>query len=215
MAMGRVQLISTRQYLRMRLKLYYIELLLVRIIAPDLHSRDSTNPILLFCYKCCWLYRYDFQTYQKIFTMILTLRVDPLDKGASYREGRLAESQEGFETKIGLRADLAGAPRSIAWDLCEWRVRFLWNRALVRFLVGIDYKMPELVSNDLVMGSGLCPWSPTVALHDDQRHSKPLNLVPRGTQVPYSAANLVEELGYHKWYQSSRFDMLLESVDPR
>ncbi|KAI5654698.1 hypothetical protein M9H77_31885 [Catharanthus roseus] len=25
--------------------------------------------------------------------------------------------------------------------------------------------MPELGSDDLVMGSGLCPWSPTVALH--------------------------------------------------
>ncbi|KAI5675761.1 hypothetical protein M9H77_06711 [Catharanthus roseus] len=192
MAMGRVQLISTRQYLRMRVKLYYIELLLVRIIVPDLHSRDSTNP------------------------MILTLRVDPLDKGGVVT--RLAESQEGFETKIGLRADLVGAPRSIAWDLYEWRVRLLWDRALVRFLVGIDYKMPELVANDLVMGSGLCPWSPTVALHltqDDQRRSKPLNLAPRGTQIPYSAANLVEELGHHKWHQSSRFDLLLESVDPR
>ncbi|KAI5667810.1 hypothetical protein M9H77_17663 [Catharanthus roseus] len=39
------------------------------------------------------------------------------------------------------------------------------NRALVWCLAGIDYEMPELFSDDLVMGSELCPWSPTVALH--------------------------------------------------
>ncbi|KAI5668045.1 hypothetical protein M9H77_17898 [Catharanthus roseus] len=32
-------------------------------------------------------------------------------------------------------------------------------------LAGIDYEMQELSSDDLVMGSGLCLWSPTVALH--------------------------------------------------
>ncbi|KAI5672802.1 hypothetical protein M9H77_13166 [Catharanthus roseus] len=36
---------------------------------------------------------------------------------------------------------------------------------LVWCLADIDYQMPELGSDDLVMGSGLCPWSPTVALH--------------------------------------------------
>ncbi|KAI5682713.1 hypothetical protein M9H77_03941 [Catharanthus roseus] len=30
---------------------------------------------------------------------------------------------------------------------------------------GIESKMPELVSDDLVMGSGLCPLSSAVALH--------------------------------------------------
>ncbi|KAI5650368.1 hypothetical protein M9H77_36373 [Catharanthus roseus] len=61
-------------------------------------------------------------------------------------------------------------------------------------------------------GSGLCPGSPTVALHvllnlghrscadvltqDGQRYNKPLNLVPRGTQISYLAAvDLVAELG--------------------
>lgn len=44
----------------------------------------------------------------------------------------------------------------------EW---FFGNRALVWCLVDIDYEMPELGSNDLVLGSRLCPWSPTVALH--------------------------------------------------
>ncbi|KAI5681398.1 hypothetical protein M9H77_02625 [Catharanthus roseus] len=37
--------------------------------------------------------------------------------------------------------------------------------ALVWFLAGITYEMPELGSNDLVMGSELCLWSPTVALN--------------------------------------------------
>ncbi|KAI5649446.1 hypothetical protein M9H77_35451 [Catharanthus roseus] len=46
-------------------------------------------------------------------------------------DGRLVESQEGLETKVGLRADM----------------------------------MLELVSDDLVIGSELCPWSLTVALH--------------------------------------------------
>ncbi|KAI5666669.1 hypothetical protein M9H77_16522 [Catharanthus roseus] len=40
-------------------------------------------------------------------------------------------------------------------------VRLFHNRALVWCLAGFDYEMPELSSNDLVMGSGLCPWSPT------------------------------------------------------
>ncbi|KAI5677673.1 hypothetical protein M9H77_08623 [Catharanthus roseus] len=56
-------------------------------------------------------------------------------------------------------------PRIYSLVLCEWRVRWIWNRALVRCLAGIDYEMPELISNDLVMRFELCPWSPTVALH--------------------------------------------------
>ncbi|KAI5672311.1 hypothetical protein M9H77_12675 [Catharanthus roseus] len=43
-----------------------------------------------------------------------------------------------------------------------WRVR---RDLKLRCLAGIDYEMPKLVFDDLVMGSGLCLWSPTVALH--------------------------------------------------
>ncbi|KAI5672346.1 hypothetical protein M9H77_12710 [Catharanthus roseus] len=51
--------------------------------------------------------------------------------------------------------------------LCD-RTAALWRvkRDLkLRCLAGIDYEMPELISDDLIMGSRLCPWSPTVALH--------------------------------------------------
>ncbi|KAI5667526.1 hypothetical protein M9H77_17379 [Catharanthus roseus] len=60
-------------------------------------------------------------------------------------------AMRGLKPKVGLRADL--------------EERLLWNRALVWCLVGIDYEMLELGSDDLDMGSKLCPWSPTVALH--------------------------------------------------
>ncbi|KAI5654014.1 hypothetical protein M9H77_31201 [Catharanthus roseus] len=43
-----------------------------------------------------------------------------------------------------------------------------------KVLAAIDYDMPELISDDLIMGSELCLWSPTVALHDGQRRNKPL-----------------------------------------
>ncbi|KAI5677803.1 hypothetical protein M9H77_08753 [Catharanthus roseus] len=43
--------------------------------------------------------------------------------------------------------------------------RLFGNRVLLWCLAGIDYEMPELGSDDLVMGFGLCPWSLTVALH--------------------------------------------------
>ncbi|KAI5656694.1 hypothetical protein M9H77_25487 [Catharanthus roseus] len=56
-------------------------------------------------------------------------------------------------------------PRIYSLVLCEWRVRWLWNRVLIKCLAAIDYDMLELVSNDLILGSGLCPWSLTVALH--------------------------------------------------
>ncbi|KAI5676863.1 hypothetical protein M9H77_07813 [Catharanthus roseus] len=55
-------------------------------------------------------------------------------------------------------------PRICSLFLCEWRVQWLWNRVLVRCLAGIDYKMPELIFDDFIMGSRLCPWSPIVAL---------------------------------------------------
>ncbi|KAI5673229.1 hypothetical protein M9H77_13593 [Catharanthus roseus] len=42
--------------------------------------------------------------------------------------GCLVESQEGLETKVGLRADLVGALRicSLVWPVI-WRVRLLWK----------------------------------------------------------------------------------------
>ncbi|KAI5667441.1 hypothetical protein M9H77_17294 [Catharanthus roseus] len=128
------------------LKYYY------RIIAPDLHL----GPLPM------------------MWTVLLTLMVDPLEERRSSVEsfvqsqwvGRLVESPEGLETKVGLRADLVGAPRicSLVW-LVIWRVRLFWNRALIRCLAGIDYEMLELVSDDLVMGSEFCLWNPTVELH--------------------------------------------------
>ncbi|KAI5675342.1 hypothetical protein M9H77_06292 [Catharanthus roseus] len=66
-------------------------------------------------------------------------------------DSHLVESQEGLETKVGPRIDLVE--------------RLFGNRALVWCLAGIDYEMPELDSDDLILGSGLCPWSPTVALY--------------------------------------------------
>ncbi|KAI5658175.1 hypothetical protein M9H77_26968 [Catharanthus roseus] len=44
-------------------------------------------------------------------------------------------------------------------------MRLFGNRALVLYLASFEYEMPELGSDDLVLGSGLCPWSPTVVLH--------------------------------------------------
>ncbi|KAI5663356.1 hypothetical protein M9H77_22679 [Catharanthus roseus] len=110
------------------------------------------------------------------------------------------ESQEGVETKVSLKVDLVDALRSVAWFYVNGECGGC--RVLVRCLASIDYEMLELVSDDLIMESELCPWSPTVALHltqDDQRRNKPLNLVPRGTQIPYSATvNLVVGLGVSK-----------------
>ncbi|KAI5683170.1 hypothetical protein M9H77_04398 [Catharanthus roseus] len=50
---------------------------------------------------------------------------------------------------------------------CTWLVplRLFGDQAPVWYSVGIDYEMPELDFDDLVLGSGLCPWSPTIALH--------------------------------------------------
>ncbi|KAI5667601.1 hypothetical protein M9H77_17454 [Catharanthus roseus] len=79
--------------------------------------------------------------------------------------GRLVESQERLEIKAGLRTDLVGVPGSVTWFYMfgEW---WLWNRALVRCLAGTDYGMQELISDDLVMGFGLCPWSLIFAWQD-------------------------------------------------
>ncbi|KAI5652348.1 hypothetical protein M9H77_29535 [Catharanthus roseus] len=88
-------------------------------------------------------------------------------------DGRLVESQEGLEIKVGLRMDLI--------------------RALVKFLVGADYEIPELVSDDIVMGFGLC-----IVLGSAQVFGT-CSLVPRGMLVPYSVAvYLIEGLGVYK-----------------
>ncbi|KAI5661693.1 hypothetical protein M9H77_21016 [Catharanthus roseus] len=55
------------------------------------------------------------------------------------RVGCLVECQEGLETKVGPMADLC--------------------------LAGINYEMPKPDSDDLVLGSKLCSWNPTVVLH--------------------------------------------------
>ncbi|KAI5657042.1 hypothetical protein M9H77_25835 [Catharanthus roseus] len=67
----------------------------------------------------------------------------------------LVESKEGLETEVG--------PRPV-WT-SDMGVQLFGNRALVWCLAGIDYEMPELGSDDLVMGSELCLWSPTIALY--------------------------------------------------
>ncbi|KAI5676683.1 hypothetical protein M9H77_07633 [Catharanthus roseus] len=72
--------------------------------------------------------------------------------------------------------------------------------------------MSELVSDDLVMSSGLCSWSPTFTLHDLSNSGveaalmclnllrlpscvRTPHIVSRGTLIPYSTAvNLVEGL---------------------
>ncbi|KAI5658961.1 hypothetical protein M9H77_27754 [Catharanthus roseus] len=103
-------------------------------------------------------------------------------------------------------------------------VQLFCNRALVWCLAGIDYEILELGSDDLIKGSELFPWSPTVTLHvllnlgveatlmclDSLRlpiyarnphlgSSISINsghLVPRGTQMPNSiTVDLVVGLG--------------------
>ncbi|KAI5649103.1 hypothetical protein M9H77_35108 [Catharanthus roseus] len=64
-------------------------------------------------------------------------------------DGHLVESQQRLEIKI------------CSLVLCDWRLWWLWNQVLVRCLAGTDYRMPELISDDLILGSGLCLWSST------------------------------------------------------
>ncbi|KAI5653268.1 hypothetical protein M9H77_30455 [Catharanthus roseus] len=106
----------------------------IRIIAPDLLSSDSTTP---FSYR-------GRSTVEGLAQSVFMLT----SHHALRWVGHLVESQEGLETKVGLRADL-----------------LLWNRALVRCLTGINYETPELGSDDLILGSGLCMWKSTIALH--------------------------------------------------
>ncbi|KAI5673919.1 hypothetical protein M9H77_14283 [Catharanthus roseus] len=99
-------------------------------------------------------------------------------------DGHLGESQEGLETKVGLRANLVGAPEicSLVWPVI-WGVRLLWNWAFIWSLASINYEMLELSSDDLV-------WDQDIV------RGTLLFLVSRGTQIPYSAAvDLVAGLG--------------------
>ncbi|KAI5669248.1 hypothetical protein M9H77_19101 [Catharanthus roseus] len=83
---------------------------------------------------------------------LLTFRVDPLEEGRSTWRmwpNRLGRYPKNLEP--GLASDMGE--------------RLLWNGALVWCLAGIDYELPELDFDDLVLGSGPCPCSPTVALH--------------------------------------------------
>ncbi|KAI5669237.1 hypothetical protein M9H77_19090 [Catharanthus roseus] len=84
--------------------------------------------------------------------------------------------------------------------------RLLWNGALVWCLAGIDYEMPELDSDDLVLGSGPCPWSPTVALHINLGRSwaqqaaevlgrEFLDQMSPGCHTEWAASQNVQEVG--------------------
>ncbi|KAI5667838.1 hypothetical protein M9H77_17691 [Catharanthus roseus] len=46
-----------------------------------------------------------------------------------------------------------------------YNIKLLLVEFISGCLAGTDYEMPELISDYLVMGSGFCPWSPTVTLH--------------------------------------------------
>ncbi|KAI5649373.1 hypothetical protein M9H77_35378 [Catharanthus roseus] len=109
----------------MRVKLYYIEFLLVGIIAPYLHSAEQVAFWFVNMYENFILTR------DRVLVMIMCSEASE-------------DCVEGLETKVSLRANLV---------------------ALVKCLAGIDYKILELIFDDLVMGSRLCPWSSTVTLH--------------------------------------------------
>ncbi|KAI5677123.1 hypothetical protein M9H77_08073 [Catharanthus roseus] len=83
----------------------------------------------------------------------LTLRVDPLEEGVL---------PVGFGP-VSIYADITSCSTpGLASDMG----RAIVMESSVRMVFGcIDYEIPELGSDDLVMGSGLCSWSPTVALH--------------------------------------------------
>ncbi|KAI5666958.1 hypothetical protein M9H77_16811 [Catharanthus roseus] len=80
----------------------------------------------------------------------LTLRVDPLEEGHSTLRAWPNRYLHGH------RIMLCGG--TVAYAV-------VCNQALVWCLAGIDYEIPELGSDGLVWGSGLCLWNPTVALH--------------------------------------------------
>ncbi|KAI5652389.1 hypothetical protein M9H77_29576 [Catharanthus roseus] len=88
-----------------------------------------------------------------------TLRVDPLEEGRSTWRAWPNWYLRGHRFMLcGGTATLGRARRGL-------KLRAVVNRALIWCLAGIDYEMPKLGSDDLVLGSGPCPWSPAVALH--------------------------------------------------
>ncbi|KAI5683706.1 hypothetical protein M9H77_04934 [Catharanthus roseus] len=97
---------------------------------------------------------------------VILWRVNPLERGRNNVEG-LAQSVLCHTLHHALRYwsqdGPSRCPRICSLVLCDLRVRWLWNRVLVRCLAGTYYGMSELVSDDLVMGSGLYPWSATFA----------------------------------------------------
>ncbi|KAI5648705.1 hypothetical protein M9H77_34710 [Catharanthus roseus] len=77
----------------------------------------------------------------------------------------------------------------------------VWKLSARMVLATIDYEMPELGPDELVMlwdsdfvrGARLLHY---ILTQDGQKHNKLLNVVPRGMQIPYSAAvDLVAGLG--------------------
>ncbi|KAI5673544.1 hypothetical protein M9H77_13908 [Catharanthus roseus] len=82
--------------------------------------------------------------------VLLTLGVDPLEEGCS--------TMEGFAQSV------------FTWisnHVLQWVGRLVKSQEGLetKCLAGIDYEMPELGLDDLVLESGLCLWNPTVALH--------------------------------------------------
>ncbi|KAI5653544.1 hypothetical protein M9H77_30731 [Catharanthus roseus] len=78
-------------------------------------------------------------------------------------------SDSGRWIHLRERTTMEGLAKSVLYHimLCDgtvalWRV---WRDMKLRCLTVIDYEMPELVSDDLLTSSGLCPWSLTFALH--------------------------------------------------
>ncbi|KAI5667598.1 hypothetical protein M9H77_17451 [Catharanthus roseus] len=85
--------------------------------------------------------------------------------------------------------------------ISEIGVWLFGNRALVWYLAGIDYEMPKLGSDDLVLGAGLRSWSTTVALHVSLNSGVEAALMcldllrlPSCTRNPYVVLNLANRV---------------------
>ncbi|KAI5673764.1 hypothetical protein M9H77_14128 [Catharanthus roseus] len=88
------------------------------------------------------------------------------DSVDGFRLGRVDLLQEGRRTMKGLAQSIYMDTASCsALGSAALKRNCYGNRALVWCLAGIDCDMSELGSDDLVLGSGLCPWSHTIALH--------------------------------------------------
>ncbi|KAI5677396.1 hypothetical protein M9H77_08346 [Catharanthus roseus] len=87
----------------------------------------------------------------------LTLRVHPLEEGHSTLRAWANRYLRGHRVML-----CRGTPDVFTYYM---GMRLFVNRALVWCLAGVDYEMPELGSGDMVIGSRLCLWSPTIALH--------------------------------------------------